>query len=159
MKHTLIRRFCPVILFACVYFNNVLAFSLWGQAPDNKLLLGMWTVHLSGGTDRDHVSNNTVGLVYHSAFLATFNNTYGRQSVAGGLERAWVSKQLNSHTHISLGYRLGLIYGYDKRLMPLAGQTPIIPFAQIIADMSYRRVGVEISYTGIVISAGFYLVL
>jgi hypothetical protein len=156
----LINKICRyTIPFALIFGNNAFAFNIFGHAPDNEILLGMWTAHISGGTNHDRAANNTVGLVYKSFFAATFTNTYSRQSVAAGLERMWVTQQINTHTTLSLGYRLGLMYGYDKRLMRLAGQTPILPFAQLLADFSYRRVGLEISYTGIVISAGFYILI
>ena len=54
----------------------------------------------------------------------------------------------------SLGFRLGFITGYDGRLMRLARDTPVLPLVQPFARIDFQHVGVEVSYTFVVMSVG-----
>jgi hypothetical protein len=52
----------------------------------------------------------------------------------------------------TVGYRIGFVTGYDGRLMPLARETPVLPLAQPFAVVEIKHVGIEVSYTFVVIS-------
>jgi hypothetical protein len=54
-----------------------------------------------------------------------------------------------------VGYRAGLITGDDERFIPLAGKTPVIPMVQPLLTVDRRRLGAELSYSGVIASAGF----
>lgn len=110
----------------------------------------MWTGHLKDDVlvlDNNHV----IGLTAGGWFGATFHNSYGRRAFAGGLQRSLVSAR-RGWLETSLGYRLGAVTGYDGRLMRLARKTPVMPLVQPFVSFDVRRVGVEVSYTFVVVS-------
>lgn len=111
----------------------------------------MWTTHL-----KDDVlaldNNRVVGVTVGGWFAATFNNSFGRRAYAAGLQRQFLSAR-HGWTTTSLGYRLGLVSGYDGRLMRLARKTPVMPLVQPFVSFDVARVGVEVSYTFVVVSA------
>lgn len=161
------KRFSKIIS-CCVIFGTLLSGAyasnfwndLWGTTPENQFYLGMWTLHLNPSSQRsDNYVNNLIGVEYHSFFVATFTNSFHDQTYTFGLQRNWYTHQFQCHPDLlyTLGYRVGGIYGYDSRLMHLAGQTPVIPFLQLVSDLSYKRVGWEVTYTGIVVSTSFFV--
>ena len=52
----------------------------------------------------------------------------------------------------SLGVRLGLVSGYDGRFMRIARDTPVLPLVQPFATIDVGHLGVEISYTFVIVS-------
>jgi hypothetical protein len=51
-----------------------------------------------------------------------------------------------------------LVYGYGDKIINLGNLTPpVLPFAQLITSVTWKNVGWEVSYTGIVISTEFYI--
>ena len=118
------------------------------KAP--RLYLGMWTTHLQN--DVIVLDNNQlVGFAVRGFFGATFLNSYGGRAFAGGLQRTLVGAEPRP-VGASLGLRLGFITGYDERLMPLARKTPVLPLVQPFVTLDIYRVGVEVSYTFVVVS-------
>ena len=45
-----------------------------------------------------------------------------------------------------VGYRAGLIRGYDTRLFEVAGKTPVLPFAGAVALLRLGPIGGEVSW-------------
>jgi hypothetical protein len=117
---------------------------------DRRLYVGMWTSHL-----KDEVlvidSNWAVGVTARGYFGATFLNSFGRRGFAGGVQRTLAGGPGGSG--VSLGLRLGFITGYDGRLMPLARKAPVLPLVQPLVTLDVGRIGVEVSYTFVVVSA------
>jgi hypothetical protein len=56
---------------------------------------------------------------------------------------------------VRLGYRAGLVTGYDERLFPLAGATPVLPLLQPLIAFDANRWGLELSYAGVIASVGW----
>lgn len=149
-----------MVVFVLTNLRNSYAFNLWGTAPPNGLDLGMWSFHLNPESERtDNRVNNLFCVEYHSMFLGTFINSFGDRTYAAGVHRNFYTHQFinDPNLNYTMGYRLGLMHGYDERLTPLAGKTPLFPFAQLTSDLSYKHFGWELSYTGIVISTGFFI--
>jgi hypothetical protein len=164
MKCVLIRasQIIFAFLITSVVFNTSYAHTTWerivGEPSANSVYFGMWSYHLRPGSQKAEDSrNDLLGVVYHGFFAGTLRNSFRHRSWALGIQRNWLSKPLSPNINYSLGYRLGLVHGYDEHLMHLAGQVPFIPFAQIVSDLSYKNVGVELSYTGVVVSGGFFI--
>ena len=115
-----------------------------------RIYFGMWTIHL-----RDDVvalkNNWAIGIASHGFFGATFLNSYGRRAYTAGLQRTIVSTEPASFG-ASLGFRLGLVSGYDGRFMRIARDTPVLPLLQPFATIDIGHVGVEVSYTFVIIS-------
>jgi hypothetical protein len=115
-----------------------------------RLYVGMWTTHLKD--DAIVLDNNwVVGLSARGYFGATFLNSFGRRAFAGGLQRTIVASD-PAPIGASLGVRLGLITGYDGRLMRIARDTPVLPLIQPFATLDVQRIGFEVSFTFVVVS-------
>ncbi len=115
-----------------------------------RLYLGMWTVHLKHDTVA--LKNNwLVGVAYRRFFGATFMNSFGRRAYAAGYQRTAISSRRGALT-ASLGFRLGAISGYDGRFMRIARSTPVLPLMSVFGNVDVGRVGVELSYTIVVVS-------
>jgi hypothetical protein len=118
--------------------------------PDRRLYLGMWTIHfrdLERGVD----DNQALGLAWGALYGATFVNSYGNRAYTAGVQGPIVGWQ--GRLSLGLGYRAGVISGYDERFLPLAEKTPLIPFLQPRLTLDTRRGGVELSYSGVIASA------
>lgn len=152
-------RKITIILLVCLLSNTCDAWSLWGTTPPNVVYLGMWTYHFQAKSRKsDNYTNNLLAFGYHSMFVGTFTNSYGVQSFALGFQRYLYSHAFDQgKVDYDFGYRIGAMTGYDSRLMHLAGQTPVLPFGQLISDLSYKRVGWEVTYTGILVSTSFFI--
>lgn len=115
-----------------------------------RIYFGMWTVHLRD--DMIALKNNwPIGVASHGFFGATFLNSYGRRAYAAGLQRTIVATEPAS-IGASFGFRLGLVSGYDGRFMRIARDTPVLPLVQPFATIDIGHVGVEVSYTFVIVS-------
>lgn len=123
----------------------------WSKpSRQNRLLPAMWTLHIHHVDDG--LSNDSLlGVVYDGLYAATFQTTHGPRAYTVGLERQWVSVDRGAIGGM-LGFRTGLVYGYDGRLGWMAEALPILPFAQPVV---YGRVGpltADFTYTWVVVS-------
>lgn len=133
--------------------------TLFGKVEPRPMLgLGMWSYHLKHESQNfDNSRNDLVGLSYDGYFLATLVNSENRRSYAAGVQRYWLTKNLKPDLMYQLGYRLGLIYGYDRKLGKYAAHVPVVPFPQFLFDLTWKHFGWEISYTWVVVSTSFYI--
>jgi hypothetical protein len=116
----------------------------------SRLYLGMWTTHLKH--DVIALNNNwVIGMSYRGFFGATFLNSFGRRAFTGGIQRTIVSAEPRP-LGASFGYRLGFVTGYDGRFMRIARKTPVLPLVQPFASIDVQHVGLEVSYTFVVVS-------
>ena len=119
-------------------------------AHDTRLYVGMWTTHLKHRTIT--LDNNwLIGGAYRGFFGATFMNSFGKRAYTAGIQRTPLVRSRGMMT-TSLGYRVGLVSGYDGRFMRLARDTPILPLLSAYGNVDVGRVGVEVSYTMVVVS-------
>ncbi|MDR3477547.1 MAG: hypothetical protein P4M14_05890 [Gammaproteobacteria bacterium] len=132
--------------------------ALWGvPANDPTLALGMWSYHLKKEQDdMDNSRNDLIGLAYRGVFVGTLVNSQRRRSYVIGLQRYWRTETIGQDLKWQLGYRLGLIYGYDRKFGRIAEQIPVLPFPQVISDLTWKHFGWELSYTWVVVSTSFY---
>jgi hypothetical protein len=47
---------------------------------------------------------------------------------------------------VGVGYRVGLVTGYDERLFALANYTPVLPFAGLLVSADIGPLGIESVY-------------
>lgn len=119
-------------------------------ASRTRIYFGMWTSHVrdpSAGLD----GNSLIGLAYHGFYGATFINSYGDRSVAAGIQRSFTSPKEGTLT-TALGYRVGLVSGYDERLVGIARKVPVLPFVQLVGTMDHGKLGIELAYSGLAVS-------
>ncbi|MET4692764.1 hypothetical protein V5J35_002855 [Endozoicomonas sp. NE40] len=125
---------------------------LWGRPFRDQLLLGMWTLHLEPGEDQES-NNRLIGAVYKGFYGGTFINTHGDRVWSGGWQRT-LFQQKYGEIEVEAGYRTGIMYGY-KRYLKL-GNTRLFPLFQALLDVDYKNFGVQLSWAGVVLTAGFY---
>jgi len=120
-----------------------------------RVHVGMWTSHLSNlskGLD----ANWLVAMGWKGLYGGTFVNSFGSRAFAFGIERPLVRDD-GSGVSAGLGYRLGLVTGYDERLMGLAAKTPAIPALQVMGDVAVGRTGLELAWAGKVATMGPFM--
>lgn len=123
-----------------------------GSLPtsEHRVVWGMWTTHLNREDD-GWQNDRAIGLIYRGLYGATFKTTHGPRAYSLGVERTWVSTGEGPVMGM-VGFRAGLVYGYDERLGWLAEAVPVLPFAQPVV---YARIGpftADVTYTWVVIS-------
>lgn len=128
----------------------------WNEPPPPVLYLGMWTLHLIKKGD-SNATNDLLGFSYKNFFAGTFRNSFGDRSYAAGIGGYWINSEISDELTYHLGYRLGLIYGYDERFMPIAGKLPILPFPQVISSFTWKKIGWEVSWVGVILTTEFYI--
>ena len=125
---------------------------LWGQEFRDRMYLGMWTAHLS--PDDDHQNrNNLFGITWNGLYGGTFINTWNDRVYSAGVQRALYRNRWHGFD-IEAGYRLGMMYcpeGYKG-----IGDQQFTPLPQLIADIDYNGFGMQFSWAGVVMTAGFY---
>ena len=115
-----------------------------------RVYFGMWTTHLRSDVVALH-NNWVIGGTYRGVFGATFRNSFGRRAFTAGIQRTIVRTEPRPFG-ASLGYRVGLVSGYDGRFMRIARDTPVLPFIQPFVTVDVQHIGVEVSYTFVVLS-------
>jgi hypothetical protein len=111
-----------------------------------RLYVGMWTTHLAH-VSRGLEANWLLGVGWRGYFGGTFVNSFGGRGFALAIERSVVRAD-EGRVVRGLGYRLGLVTGYDERLVGLAGLTPVLPAFQLTGDVAVGRTGLELAWTG-----------
>lgn len=120
------------------------------SARQTRIYLGMWTSHLrnlKGGLER----NSLIGVAYRGFFGATFINSYGDRGITAGIQRSLTAPRRRS-LRTALGYRVGLVTGYDERLLGIASKVPAVPFVQLVGSIDHSSLGLELAYAGLVAS-------
>lgn len=78
-------------------------------------------------------------------FLASFVNSYDERSFMAGIERTW-AQGVVGYLELGVGYRAGVVTGYDERLLSLAGHTPVLPFAGVLVWGDLGPAAVDLYY-------------
>jgi hypothetical protein len=117
-----------------------------GGANGVRVHVGMWSTHLHrlrGGVD----ANWLVAVGWRGLYGGTFVNSFGNRAFAAGIERSFVRAEGGAVAR-GLGFRLGVVSGYDERLLGLAGKIPVLPALQVMGDVAMGRTGVELAWAG-----------
>ncbi len=132
--------------------------TLAGKPVDKQLYAGMWTYHTSAASrDKDNATNDTLSYTRKGYFAGVFKNSYYNWSFAAGWQRDVYDKPFASDTQqFKVGYRAGLMTGYDDRLCSYCGDAPILPFIIPYIDWQYHNFGLESQYAVILVTIGFY---
>jgi hypothetical protein len=122
------------------------------ETPARFFYFALRTMHLRN-LDRPIEDNRLLGLSWGRVYIGTLVNSFGDRSYLAGLQGTFAQRNSRFVT-AAVGYRVGLMTGYDERLFPLAGKSPVVPLIQPLVTVDARRVGVELSYSGVVASGG-----
>jgi hypothetical protein len=123
-----------------------------GGPDEARIYVGMWTAHLRD-LRRGFDNNWLVGVVWRGYYAGTFVNSYRRRAFTAGIQGAIVRGE-NGAIVPGVGYRLGLVTGYDGRFSAIATKTPVLPVAQLLGDVQVGPTGVELGWAGLVASLG-----
>lgn len=125
--------------------------NVWSHpSEEDRLIAGMWTTHLN--REKDGWQNDrAVALILDGFYGVTFRTTHGPRAYSLGVERSWLSASTGALTGM-LGFRTGLVYGYDRRLGWAAEKYPILPVAQPVLYARLGPIAADLTYTWVVVS-------
>lgn len=125
--------------------------NVWSEAStEDRVLWGMWSTHLN--RENDIWQNDQIlALIYRGLYAGTFRTTHGPQAYSLGVERSWAQGSAGPLFGM-VGFRGGLVYGYDRRLGWVAEKYPVLPFAQPVLYARMGPITTDLTYTWVVIS-------
>ena len=121
-----------------------------GQPADDTIYLGMWSYHFIDNDDDYETAHKLLALTYRGYFAGTFINSLSDRTVGAGLQRDMYRTELGILS-LEIGYRLGLMYGYDS--MQVAN-TGLFPLLQVYSDFHFEHFGVQFAWAGSTVTAG-----
>lgn len=117
-----------------------------GESPGrDRVIGGLWAMHPFESQFPELDGTQGLGGLWGHWFGATFVNSYDERTFILGIERSWASVR-RGILGLGIGYRVGLITGYDERLFELAGHTPVLPFGGLLIWTQVGRVGLDSYY-------------
>ncbi len=120
--------------------------SILGQRSGrDRVVLLMGALHPFESQFPEVEGRQGFGLHWRGWYVASFVNSYTERAYAAGLERDWYSVR-DGATALGVGYRLGVVTGYDERLFSVARHSPVLPFAGILAWVDAGPVAVDAFY-------------
>ncbi len=125
---------------------------IWGRPSRDHLYLGMWTHHLDPGDDQEN-KNDLVGGSYKGYYAGTFINTHRDRVYTAGWQRTLYQTKWGA-LDVEAGYRAGMMYGYTKYLQLF--HTKFFPLFQTLLNVDYNGFGMQFTWAGVVLTAGFY---
>ena len=126
-----------------------------GSPEPTRLYVGKAALHLER-MDEGLSWHPMVGISWRGFFLKTFINTHEGRTWAGGIGRGILGAEGPDYA-VRLGYRLGVVRGYDARLMRQAEEWPVLPAGQVVLDARVRGVGVQFAWVWIVSSMSAFV--
>ena len=141
--------------------NNDKKFSiedLLGEPTKNQIYLGMFTYHFDPKSRRTRNWNqDLVGFQYNDIFVGTFRNSFEKRTWTMGMARNYYSQHLSNDWDMTLGGRLGLLYGYRDGQAPLSNYSPVIPMVEAYSQFIYQEhYGMEVMLTTSLSLSFFY---
>jgi hypothetical protein len=115
-----------------------------------RIYVGMWSTHLRD-IGRGLRQNWLVAAGWRGWYGGTFINSFGDRSFVAGIERT-VARGSGGPVIPGVGYRLGIVTGYDERFIGIAGRVPALPMAQVTGEVAVGPTAVEVGWAGLVAS-------
>lgn len=120
--------------------------ALIGETPRrDRIIPGLWAMHPFEPHFPELDGTSGFGGLYRHWFGATFVNSYGDRTFILGIERNWLALRRGVFG-LGAGYRVGLITGYDERLIEIARHTPVLPFGGVLLWTQAGPIGVDAYY-------------
>jgi hypothetical protein len=129
---------------------------LWGKKARDAILLGMWSIHVDGtgeyfGDGSNNDQNHLVGLQYYGFSAGTFINSKDDRAYYFGPAREVYSHNFTDDTRFDIGYKFGLLYGYDDELINVGGMSI---FAIATFGISWKRLGFDLGILPVGVATG-----
>jgi hypothetical protein len=120
--------------------------SILGHNPDRRRIIpGLFVMHPFDSQFPEVDWTRGGGVQFSTWFAAGFMNSYDRFSLIAGVERNWLTERA-AGVDFGVGYRAGILTGYDERLMRLAGELPALPFGGLLVWLDFGRVAFDTFY-------------
>ena len=120
-------------------------------------MLGMFSYHFDPTLLRyGNWDNFLVGYTTEHFYFGGFRNSFDDWTIGVGLQRFFYRYDLAPKTRIKAGYRVGILYGYDQRLIGFAKRFKTVPFLLPFVEVQYHKVGLELTYFIRGVAAGMY---
>lgn len=132
--------------------GNFFSFLL-GQPAQSSVYLGMWSVHFYDDDEDYTTTHNLFGFAYKGYYAGTFLNSHDDRAYSAGFQRDVYATSWE-FISVDAGYRFGILYGYDDFQI---SDSKLFPLLQLYVDLSYKKVGVQFSWAGSVLTAGFFI--
>lgn len=123
-----------------------------GQPAEDSIYLGMWSYHFIDNEDDYETTHNLVAITYRGYYAGTFVNSLDDRTWGAGIQRDMHRTELGIFS-TEIGYRLGLLYGYESMEV---GDSGLFPLLQVYSDIRYEHVGVQLAWAGSTVTAGFF---
>jgi hypothetical protein len=118
----------------------------FGRASERRRLIpGLWGMHFFDRQPLQPFWTRGGGMQHDGWFGGVFVNSYDRLSVIAGVEREWLSLR-SPRLGVGVGYRAGLLTGYDRQLFELAEKTPVLPFVGLDVWLQTGPIAVDVFY-------------
>ncbi len=131
---------------------------LKGEPIGTNVYLGLWSYHFKpSARANDNQVNKEIGVSYKGFYATTFENSYYNQTYSVGIQRTIWQHDIGQRGACAIGYRAGIMYGYDRRLSTLAGVFKYLPFTLPYFDLQFGHVGAEFQYFWSGASMGFFV--
>ncbi len=126
---------------------------LWGKPATDSLYLGMWSYHFVDDDEEYQSTHDLIGFTYKGIFAGTFENSRNERTWGIGAQRD-IYRTTWRALSMETGYRLGILYGYDKMELFNSG---LFPLFQLYNDIRYKNFGIQLSWGGSALTAGFLI--
>ncbi len=93
-----------------------------------------------------------MAMIYRGYIGGTFINSLDDLTWGAGVQLDVCRTALGIFS-MEIGYRLGLLYGYESMQM---ANTGLFPLLQLYSDLHYEHVGVQFAWAGSTVTAGFF---
>lgn len=96
-----------------------------------------------------------MSVTYNSAFIGVLRNSFADWAFTIGAQRRLWEKPLTEAWAVNIDYRVGVVTGYDQQMGygSFFRYTPIMPFVQLLTQLTYDNFGIELSWTVSIVSA------
>lgn len=116
------------------------------ESERRRVIPAFWRTHPFDQRFPELAYTRGVGVQMSGWLGGAFLNSYERLSFIAGVERAWAEQSVGDVARLGVGYRAGLLTGYDERLASWADETPVLPFAGLLGWAQVGRVSVDAFY-------------
>ena len=119
------------------------------------ITVGVWALHPFEPQFPELEWTWGFGVKSQQWLAATFVNSYNRRGFIAALERYWWVGDFDP-VDVGIGYRAGVVTGYDEELIGLAGKTPLMPFTGLLVwtDLGPLSIDAFYAYRGITLETG-----
>lgn len=119
------------------------------------VIVGLWALHPFEPQFPEFDWAQGFGVRSQQWLAAAFVNSYDQVAFMAALERYWWVGDYDA-IDMGIGYRVGLLSGYDERLFALAGSVPALPFTGLLVwtDVGPFSLDVFYAYRGITVETG-----